>query len=351
MGIFFSRKHERPVDKASVWAADDDSPCSKPGCEHIAAANRSQLEESWWEHRCRPGDYPDGQNARCILIPPADACRRASVVLLLLGDGHVGGKQDLLADCAGQLIQDPVIRSQCYVVIPDPTYESGLVCWRRKPEWNGPVVWEVFTEVLRRLGADRVNFARLYATGISMGAAGVWDLAIRYGEFLAAVAPIAGRCAWPENSWPMSSPMPHPKVSQRLLHLPMRAYQTNTDRYADNPTEDMEWLGKGCTELACQRDLPGVESGKYCHVKQRVWQSSCGGADMELWSVQGPLSDWPSCHLSQRFNDHLLWFRVYPKEEWGLGAFFQRHSTPRDRQWHPGLSFDPRPFEPFVAPS
>ena len=70
-------------------------------------------------------------------------------------------------------------------------------------------------------------------------------------------------------------------------------------RYADNPTEDMEWLGKGCTELACQRDLPGaadshtdaslpyltgvcvftggVESGKYCHVKQRVWQSSCGG--------------------------------------------------------------------------
>ena len=32
-----------------------------------------------------------------------------------------------------------VIRSQCYVVIPDPTYESGLVCWRRKPEWNGPV--------------------------------------------------------------------------------------------------------------------------------------------------------------------------------------------------------------------
>ena len=79
------------------------------------------------------------------------------------------------------------------------------------------VVWEVFTEVLRRLGADRVNFvlwllssrrrqkpnpcvnfcspwkARLYATGISMGAAGVWDLAIRYGDFLAAVAPIAGR--------------------------------------------------------------------------------------------------------------------------------------------------------------
>ena len=32
-----------------------------------------------------------------------------------------------------------VIRSHCYVLVPEPTYESGLVCWRRKPEWNGPV--------------------------------------------------------------------------------------------------------------------------------------------------------------------------------------------------------------------
>ena len=29
-------------------------------------------------------------------------------------------------------------------------------------------------------------------------------------------------------------------------------------RYADSPTEDMEWLRKGCTELACERDLPGA---------------------------------------------------------------------------------------------
>ncbi|CAE7683004.1 unnamed protein product [Symbiodinium pilosum] len=182
-----------------------------------------------------------------------------------------------------------------------------------------------------------------------MGAAGVWDLAIRYGDFLAAVAPIAGRCHWPENSWPMSSPTPHPQVTQHLQLLPLRAYQTNTDMYADNPTEDMEWLCKGCTELASERDLPGVESGKYCRVKQRVWQHFFGGAAMELWSAQGPLQDWPSCHLSQRFNDHLLWFRVYANPDWGLGSFFQQHSVSRARQWQPGLPLDPRPFEPEKA--
>ena len=107
-----------------------------------------------------------------------------------------------------------------------------------------------------------------------MGAAGVWDLAIRYGDFLAAVAPIAGRFGRsrlePETN-PLSrrvevcmaraflvhelasaASQGHPapggllrsgqrcalsssrvqpfKVSQRLLHLPMRAYQTDTDR-------------------------------------------------------------------------------------------------------------------------
>ena len=126
---------------------------------------RSLLQDSWWEYVHRNCDSNGGEDAKCIVIPPSGSCRRASVLLFLLGDGHIGGKQDLLADAVGYLLHDSarlssclhgdanpktcsfqvwkttmkVIRSCCYIVVPEPTYESGLVCWRRKPEWDGPV--------------------------------------------------------------------------------------------------------------------------------------------------------------------------------------------------------------------
>jgi predicted peptidase len=44
-------------------------------------------------------------------------------------------------------------------------------------------------EVLARYNVDR---SRVYLTGLSMGGYGAWDLATRYPDYFAAVAPICG---------------------------------------------------------------------------------------------------------------------------------------------------------------
>lgn len=57
-------------------------------------------------------------------------------------------------------------------------------------EWfHANLLKGMIDEVLARYNVDR---SRVYLTGLSMGGYGAWDLAIRYPDYFAAVAPICG---------------------------------------------------------------------------------------------------------------------------------------------------------------
>ncbi len=55
--------------------------------------------------------------------------------------------------------------------------------------WHAASVKAVIDEVLAKYNVDR---RRIYLTGISMGGYGAWDLATRYPDYFAAIAPICG---------------------------------------------------------------------------------------------------------------------------------------------------------------
>lgn len=59
-----------------------------------------------------------------------------------------------------------------------------------KEIWDKDILYTLIKEVILK---NRINFTRVYLTGLSMGGYGTWDLALEYPELFAAVAPICGR--------------------------------------------------------------------------------------------------------------------------------------------------------------
>mmetsp|Transcript_14416 Transcript_14416/g.50665 ORF Transcript_14416/g.50665 Transcript_14416/m.50665 type:complete len:212 (+) Transcript_14416:3-638(+) len=181
--------------------------------------------------------------------------------------------------------------------------------------------------------------SRLYVTGLSLGACGSWNLALRFGERLAACAPVSGSCDWPGASWP-SGQGPEPDMQRRLTSLPMRAYQIDTDRRAGNPTTDMAWLCDGLELTTKSLLLQGVDLGSEVKVEARTWRRRQGeGATWELWLAKGPLHDF-SEWKEWGGDNHCLWNRCYPLPDWDLAGFFLRHRTPSSQCW----SFEDAPY-------
>jgi len=149
---------------------------------------------------------------------------------------------------------------------------------------------------------------------------------------------MSGKCAWPGDSWPHCS-QPNGLVIDRLQNLPFRAIQIDVDTRAGNPRGDIEWLMSKFEERTREIHLPGLEMGQVIDVCVREWDWSNGSATMELWWVKGPLHDWA---YWKKFggDNHCIWYRVYPFDEWGLADFFLRHSVPERRQWQ----FDSAPM-------
>lgn len=73
----------------------------------------------------------------------------------------------------------------------DPAFPFMVVS-PQAPEgewWHANLLKGMIDEVLAKYNVDR---NRIYLTGLSMGGYGAWDLAIRYPEYFAAIAPVCG---------------------------------------------------------------------------------------------------------------------------------------------------------------
>lgn len=328
-------------ESSDVVAPSDEATNS---CQHqhdagCAMLDEESLQASWWEEfPCDNAAEVFGQppvNCACLVVPPSNqaASMPAPVILFLGGDGHVDDKQDFLWGGVDLLIRNPKLREHCFIVAPKPTSSSGLLrCndnWKRT--WAEDAVWAVLTEVLRRLGPYRADPSRIYATGLSLGAIGVWNLATRYGHHFAAIAPIAGSCEWPGGCWQHGSKIDD-VVHERLKALPIRAYQIDVDPNSGHQKDDIDGLIGDLVPKERDLVLPGMEKDKTCSVHVHEWCRTCGGASWELWTAQGPLNDW-SAWDEWGGDKHFLWQRAYPLPEWGLADFFLSHSVPEWRCW------------------
>lgn len=318
------------------------SPAGRDG--HDTSCPRLRVEAlraSWWEtFRC---DAAYDEEAACLVVPPVGWTEAAAepmpVILLLTGNGHVDDRQDFLWGGADTLLLNPLVRERFFLLAPKPTSSSGLLRYAAKSwsrTWAEDAVWALFTEVLRRLGPRHVDASRLYLTGLSLGSAGVWHVALQYGHHFAAAAPISGCCEWPRDSW--RGRWPEAGVWERLTSLPMRAYQIDIDHRAGHPGRDVEWLCRDLPSETRSSMLPGIDTGTECEVRVRSWQHE-GGAQWELWEARGPLQD-DASWKEWGGDSHCLWNRVYPLPGWDLAQFFLQHRVPNGRRW----SFDSPPF-------
>ncbi|CAE7317111.1 unnamed protein product [Symbiodinium sp. CCMP2456] len=297
---------------------------------HCPRLSREVLQQCRWEHfRC---DLGAEEEAICLVVPPrAPIEGPAPVLLFLTGNGHVDDRQDFLSGGVDQLIRNGDL--QKYVLLaPKPLWKTGVLrhndSWRNA--WCEDAVWALVTEMLRRLGPANVDPTRLYATGLSLGAIGVWHLALRYGEYLAGIVPVSGRCEWPFNSWPKTGGVDQ-AVAKRLENIPLRCYQIDADRYGGTPVHDLEWLCWGLPETSREVTLRGMEPDRQVEVKIRSWERP-SGKHWDLWEAKGPLKDW-AYYDDWGGDKHCLWNRVYPFPEWGLPSFLASHAVPHDRCW------------------
>ncbi|CAE7258055.1 unnamed protein product [Symbiodinium sp. KB8] len=297
---------------------------------HCPRLSREVLQQCRWEHfRC---DLGAEEEAICLVVPPrAPIEGPAPVLLFLTGNGHVDDRQDFLSGGVDQLLRNGDLR-QYVLLAPKPLWKTGVLRhndnWRNA--WCEDAIWALVTEMLRRLGPTNVDPTRLYATGLSLGAIGVWHLALRYGEYLAGIVPISGRCEWPFNSWPKTGGLDQ-AVAKRLENIPLRCYQIDADRYGGTPVHDLEWLCWGLPETSREVTLRGMEPDRQVEVKIRSWERP-SGKHWDLWEAKGPLKDW-AYYDDWGGDKHCLWNRVYPYPEWGLPSFLASHAVPHDRCW------------------
>ena len=238
-------------------------------------------------------------------------------------------RQDFLSGGVDQLIRNNEL--QHYVLLaPKPLWKTGVLRYNHnwRNAWCEDAVWALVTEMLRRLGPENVDPTRLYATGLSLGAIGVWHLALRYGEYLAGIVPVSGKCEWPFKSWYQGRL--DPAVAKRLEQIPVRCYQIDADRYGGTPIHDLEWLCWGLPETTREVTLKGMDVGRSVDVKIRSWERPNGAGNWELWEAKGPLTDW-AYYDDWGGDKHCLWNRVYPFVDWGMPEFLASHSVPKDR--------------------
>lgn len=325
-------KAEKNKDKCCEKCGQEGTTCIIQHHEaHCPRLTQQDLERCWWESVKIDTVAPEP--CKCLVVPPSCGEGPHPVLLFMTGNGHVNDRQDFFSGGIDQLMRNNDLKSY-YMLAPKPMSSTGVMRRTEKQwrwTWCEDGVWAMLTEILQRLGKDKVDPSRIYVTGLSLGGSGTWHLACKYGQYFAAVAPVSGVCAWPFGSWPRSSQTPIPEVLRQLSALPLRAYQIDADGYGGSPVNDLNWL---CSkeETAQEVTLRGMEIDRNVTVALRKWMRPDGPA-WELWEAKGPLKDW--AYYDEWGGDkHCLWNRVYPWPEWGLEAFFKAHRLAPDQCWN-----------------
>uniref|UniRef100_A0A7S0FCY1 Uncharacterized protein n=1 Tax=Pyrodinium bahamense TaxID=73915 RepID=A0A7S0FCY1_9DINO len=277
------------------------------------------------------------EDALAMVIPPeAPEPGPAPILLFLLGMGHFNSRQRFLLGDIPHLMQHEVIRKLFYVVVPKPDTRTGLAYWRGRrfeKDWNEDCVWSFLTEIMRRLGPEKVDNGRLYVTGTSQGGAGVWALCMKYGRHIAAAMPCGGACEWPGDTWPRGS-QPKPEAIAELRKVPFRAIHVDSDTHAPPPKKDIEYLTYGLEERSCDIEAFGYNMIKKFDINIRKWKwEDPGDAWIEYWAVGGPLDDGYGTGYWARNDNHLIWFRQQVNWYWGYHSFFLENTCPIERRW------------------
>ncbi|HKT58518.1 MAG TPA: PHB depolymerase family esterase [Gemmatimonadales bacterium] len=164
-----------------------------------------------------------------VYVPADYVATRAWPVILFLHGAGERGADGLLQTTVGLA---PAVRR-------DPTRFPAIIVFPQLPadsQWVGAPAEAAMLALRRSMEEFRVDPARVYLTGLSMGGHGTWYLAYRHADLFAAVAPI---CGWvPELPGhfgtvpvvPVDSGSPLPSLARRLRRLPIWIFHGEMDQ-------------------------------------------------------------------------------------------------------------------------
>jgi predicted peptidase len=147
------------------------------------------------------GEYQDEVFHYRLLPPPVvEPGREYPAILFLHGAGERGTDNALQLLYLPEQMAQPAWREKypCYLIAPqcrpdrmwvDVQFGMADSAPQVEPNEQMQVAIGILDDVLQTCPVDR---HRVYLTGLSMGGYGSWDLAARYPERFAAVAPICG---------------------------------------------------------------------------------------------------------------------------------------------------------------
>ncbi|WNR45257.1 carboxylesterase family protein [Paenibacillus roseipurpureus] len=152
-------------------------------------------------------------------------------------------------------------------VLPQTLVETGLPfpfvlvcpqCPGSRSGWQSDILAELLDELIPALNIDP---SRIYATGISMGGRGVYELAYDYGDRLAAIVPL---CAFGI-----------PNLAPRLQELPIWAFHGDQDEVLPlaRGQEMADALqGVGSPSLFTRLEGLGHDIGETVYRSNELWE-------------------------------------------------------------------------------
>lgn len=207
-----------------------------------------------------------------VWVPPDyQASRRWPAILFLHGAGERGddGEQQTKVGL-GAALRDGTVDVPAIIVFPQcPS----------KDRWAGELGQEIAMAALdqteREFSIDR---RRVSLTGLSMGGAGVWVLAVRHPRRWSALAPVCGYVHRPPSVPGIDAPSTEPftKFALRLPHVPIWIFHGS-----DDPVVPV-------TESRSMAAALGVRAGytEFAHTGHNAWDSAYRTTHVVQWLVE-----------------------------------------------------------------
>jgi len=165
------------------------------GCNEMQAKDPPLLEKLVYKDAA-------GKELPYRLLKPqnADPAKKYPLVVLLHGAGERGtdNEKQLTHGVAAFTSKDALEKYPCFMIVPQCPNSTKWV----DVDWsaNSHVMPKEMTdpsrltiELIRKLLKDEpIDPKRVYLTGLSMGGYGTWDLAARFPDLFAAIAPVCG---------------------------------------------------------------------------------------------------------------------------------------------------------------
>jgi predicted peptidase len=226
----------------------------------------AQTTPTLQQMRTFTGEVTKAVSARYLLFLPRDyessGSKRWPMILFLHGAGERGTNLALVAVHGPPKIVES--KPGFPFIVVSPQCPAGQ-------RWDNDVLTGLLDQVSKEY---RVDHARIYLTGLSMGGFGTWNLGLAHPERFAAIAPICG------GGDPLVLLLPDPNKREALRSLPVWAFHGARDQVVR--LEESERMVNAMRRVGAQN----VQLTVYPEAEHDSWTETYDNPKLYQWFME-----------------------------------------------------------------